>query len=110
MLANRSDRNPRQVRRCVYFSFFASAEEGRVSSPIDWVVAGWALAMGVGFIAAAIRLAAPGTLRIATGLVLAHVVFGSVKLVAYGETEALVLFGADLLILAVLAAAARERR
>lgn len=94
----------------IYFTFFASVEDGGVSGPVDWVVAAWALAMGLGMGAVAVRLGAPGTMRIAVGLVLAHVVFGLVKLVGYGETEALGLFGVDLVILAVLAAASRSRR
>ncbi len=69
-----------------------------------------ALAMGLGMVAVAVRLGAPRTIRIAVGLVLAHVVFGLVKLVGYGETEALGLFGVDLVILAVLAAASRPGR
>ncbi|MDQ3371243.1 MAG: hypothetical protein M3482_00780 [Actinomycetota bacterium] len=94
----------------IYFTFFASVEDGGVSGPVDWVVAAWALAMGLGMVAVAVRLGAPGTMRIAVGLVLAHVVFGLVKLVGYGETEALGLFGVDLVILAVLAAASRPGR
>jgi len=94
----------------IYFTFFASVEDGGVSGPVDWVVAAWALAMGLGMGAVAVRLGAPGTMRIAVGLVLAHVIFGLVKLVGYGETEALGLFGVDLVILAVLAAASRSRR
>jgi hypothetical protein len=94
----------------IYFTFFASVEDGGVSGPVDWVVAAWALAMGLGMVAVAVRLGAPGTMRIAVGLVLAHVVFGLVKLVGYGETEALGLFGVDLVILAVLATASRSRR
>jgi hypothetical protein len=94
----------------IYFSFFALPEDGGVSGPVDWVVAAWALAVGLGMVAVAVRLGAPGTMRIAVGLVLAHVAFGLVKLVGYGETEALGLFGVDLVILAVLAAASRPRR
>ena len=94
----------------IYFSFFASAQDGGNSAPVDWVVAAWALAMGLGMVAVAVRLGAPGTMRIAVGLVLAHVAFGLVKLVGYGETEALGLFGVDLVILAVLATASRSRR
>ena len=93
----------------IYFSFFASAQEGGVSGAVDWVIAAWALAMGLGMVGVAFRLGAPGTMRMAYGLVLAHVVFGVVKLVGYGETEAVGIFAADLLILAVLAAAGRQR-
>lgn len=93
----------------IYFTFFASAEEGGVSAPVDWVVAAWALAMGLGMVAVAVRLGAPGTMRIAVGLVLAHIAFGLVKLVGYGETEAVGIFAVDLVILAVLAAASRSR-
>jgi hypothetical protein len=69
-----------------------------------------ALAMGLGMVAVAVRLGAPGTMRIAVGLVLAHVAFGVVKLVGYGETEAVGFFAVDLLILAVVTAANRSRR
>ena len=61
-------------------------------------------------VAVAVRLGAPGTMRMAFGLVLAHVAFGLVKLVGYGETEAVGFFAVDLLILAVLALASRPRR
>jgi hypothetical protein len=94
----------------IYFTFFASVEDGGVSAPVDWVVAAWALTMGLGMVAVAVRLGAPGTMRIAVGLVLAYVAFGLVKLVGYGETEAVGMFGVDVLILAVLAAAGRSRR
>ncbi len=93
----------------IYFTFFASAEDGGVSAPVDWVVAAWALAMALGMVAVAVRLGAPGTMRIAVGLVLAHVAFGLVKLVGYGETESVGIFAFDLVLLAVLAAANRPR-
>jgi hypothetical protein len=48
-------------------------------------------------------------MRIAVGLVLAHVAFGLVKLVGYGETESVGIFAFDLVLLAVLAAANRPR-
>ena len=97
------------VAGSIYFGFFASAEEGGVSGAVDWVVAAWALAMGLGMIAVAFRLGAPGTMRIAYGLVLAHVAFGLVKLIGYGETESLGIFVVDFLVLAVLALASRSR-
>lgn len=93
----------------IYFTFFASVEDGGVSAPVDWVVAAWALTMGLGMVAVAVGLGAPGTMRIAVGLVLAHVAFGLVKLVGYGETEVVGFFAVDPLILAVLAAASRSR-
>ncbi|MDQ3092708.1 MAG: hypothetical protein M3R46_13840 [Actinomycetota bacterium] len=93
----------------IYFSFFASAQDGGNTAPVDWVVAAWALAMGLGMVAVAVRLGAPGTMRIAVGLVLAHVAFGLVKLVGYGETESVGIFAFDLVLLAVLAAANRPR-
>ena len=63
--------------------------------------------MGVGFVAVAVRLGAPGTLRIAGGLVVAHIVFGLVKLVGYEETESLGIFVADIVLLALLALTSR---
>ena len=50
------------------------------------------------------------TMRIAVGLPLAHIAFGLVKLLGYGEMEAVNLFAVDLVILAVLAAASRRGR
>lgn len=97
------------VSASIYFTFWAAPEDGGVSAPVDWVVAAWALAMGLGLVAVAVRLGAPGTMRIAVGLVLAHIAFGLVKLVGYGETESVGIFAVDLLILAVLAAASRSR-
>lgn len=93
----------------IYFGFFASPQDGGVSAPVDWVIGAWALAMGLGMVAVAVRLGAPGTMRMAYGLVLAHVAFGLVKLLGYGETESVGIFAADLLVLAVLAAASRTR-
>lgn len=49
----------------------------------------------------------PGTLRIASGLVLAHIVFGIIKLVGYEETESLGFFAVDLVLLALLALTSR---
>jgi hypothetical protein len=65
----------------IYFGFFASPQDGGVSAPVDWVIGAWALAMGLGL----------------------------VKLLGYGETESVGIFAADLLVLAVLAAASRSR-
>ena len=94
----------------IWFSFFAPAEEGGVTSAIDWAVAAWAIALGIGFLVVSVRLAQPGALRAAVALVLAHVAFGVVKLAGYGESEAVGMFGADLLLLAALALAARGAR
>ncbi len=97
------------VYASIYFGFFASPQDGGVSAPVDWVIGAWALAMGLGMVAVAVRLGAQGTMRMAYGLVLAHVVFGLVKLLGYGETESVGIFAADLLVLAVLAVASRPR-
>lgn len=97
------------VAASLYFGFFASPEDGGVSAPVDWVIGAWALAMGLGMVAVAVRLGAPGTMRMAFGLVLAHIAFGLVKLVGYGETESVGIFAVDLLVLAALGLASRPR-
>ena len=88
----------------IYFTFFASAEEGGVSSGADWGVAFWSLSMSVAYLIAAIILSAnrPGTMMF--GLVVAglHLVFGVVKLIGYQEYESVPFFAADLAIVVIL--------
>jgi FtsH-binding integral membrane protein len=96
----------------VYFTLFASAEDGGVSTARDWVVAVAALALAVAYLVAALRLArhpSPRAVGVSAALVVAHIVFGMVKLIGYDETESVPFFVADLIILACLALSRRRR-
>ena len=92
-----------------YFSFFASVEDGRVTSFADVLVALWGLGIGLAFLWSAARLDRQGrALRIAVAAVLAHVLFGLVKYFGYEERESIGFFLVDLLVLALLAAGFRR--
>lgn len=93
------------VAGTVFFTFFATLEEGGVSGPVDWAVAVWSMTVAVGYLVVAVRLGdrTRRTRWLARGFVLAHIAFGLVKLVGYGETEALAFFAVDLLLLGLLA-------
>lgn len=100
------------VGATVYFSFYAPPEEGGVVNAVDWLVAAWALGIFLGYLYSAGKLG-DGTLRsvrIAQGFVLAHVLFGLVKLLGYGETSAVVFFAQDALLFVLLALAGRGAR
>lgn len=92
-----------------YFAFFASPEDGGVVNPVDWVVAAWALATGVGMIVAAARRGPTGV-RLGYWMLASHVAFGLVKLVGYGETESIGLFVVDFVVAGLLLAGSRQRR
>lgn len=100
------------VGATVYFSFYASPEEGGVVNAVDWLVADWSLATSLGYLYAAVKLGdrTRRTVRLAQGFVLAHVAFGLVKLIGYGETESVFFFAQDALLLALLALAGRRSR
>lgn len=97
------------VYASIYFSFFASPEEGGVSGAVDWMIAVWAMGMAVGYLAAAIALgrATPRIVQATAGLVSLHILFNVVKVVGYGESEALPMIAVDLLVLGLLAASHR---
>ncbi len=99
------------VGATTYLSFFASMEEGRVSGAVDWLVAAWSMTIAIGYLFVAVRLGdgTRHTLWLARGLVIAHLVFGLVKLVGYGETEGIIFMVLDLLILGLLAVTPRSR-
>ncbi len=100
------------VAGTIFFTFVASVEEGGVSGPVDWAVAGWSMVMALGYLYAAVRLGdgSARTHRLAAGFVVSHIVFGLVKYVGYGEREAVVFFAADLLLLGLLAVSWRGDR
>lgn len=97
----------------VYFTFFAAPEDGGVASAFDGFVAVWALTVAVGLlvVAALPRGAVPSWAALATGVVLAHLVWGLIKLVAYDELpQSLTSLAVDAVILAVLWAGRRPSR
>ena len=99
------------VPSSIYFAFFASADEGGVVTAFDWFLAAWALIVGIGAVVVAVLLGrrSPVYVKAATWLVIAHLVFGAIKLFGYQETEALGFFAFDLLILALLWLGGRSR-
>jgi hypothetical protein len=68
---------------------------------VEWGIGALALTIALGLLAAA------RDLRLATPAVAAHMAFGVLKVVAYGESAALVFLAVDVVILALLAAARR---
>lgn len=87
----------------VYFTFFASTEEGGVVTAFDWFIAVWALLAGAGFVGVAVLIPRSDTyVKAAYWLLLAHLLFGAIKLSGYQEKESLVFFAVDFAILGVL--------
>ena len=97
----------------LYFTFLATAAQGGdPQGVVDWLVAAWSFALASALIVAAFRLRA-GERRIAgitAGLLVVEVAFSFVKLFAYDEPEALGFMAVDLVLLALLAVAARRNR
>jgi hypothetical protein len=96
-----------------YFTFFAPAEDGGVSTAGDALVALWSATIGICLLVAAVRLADASTswpLRLAQSAVIAHLVFGLVKYFGYEETEAVAFFAFDLALLGLLLLLGRMRR
>lgn len=94
----------------VYFTFFATAEEGGVTTAGDWAVAAWSMVLSIGFLVCAVALR-PGNrsmFRAAVVLLLADVAFGLVKLIGYQETESLVFTGVGLVLLGLVTVAGRR--
>lgn len=100
------------VGATIWFSFYAPVSEGGVDGGADWLVALWSMVVSLGYLYCAVALGdrTTRTLRLAQGLVLAHVAFGLVKLIGYGEEESVVFFAQDAVLLALLAVAGRGRR
>jgi hypothetical protein len=89
----------------IYFSAFVPADVAeRADSLGDWLVGAWALATGLGFLYLGARLTGPDACvrSAARWLLVAHVVFGLVKLFAYSEAEAMTFVVVDLLVLGLL--------
>lgn len=96
----------------VYFTFLATAAQGGdPQGVVDWLVAAWSFALASALIVAAVRLRG-GDRRIAgitAALLVVEVAFSLVKLFAYDEPEAIGFMAVDLVLLALLAGAARRR-
>lgn len=88
----------------IYFTFFASPEQGGVATGADWAVAVWSLLMSIAYLVAAAVLspARPKTIWFAIGVAAVHIVFGAVKFIGYQEYESAPFFIADLTIVVVL--------
>jgi hypothetical protein len=96
----------------VWFTFFATAEQGGdPQGVVDWLVAAWSFALAVALIVAAFRLGAgsPRTALVTSALLVVEVAFSFVKLFVYDEPEAVGFMAVDVVLLALLAVAARRR-
>ena len=94
-----------------YFTFFATADQGGVQTPGDWLVAAWSAALAIAFLVAAVRLGRDRWVLPALGAVLAlELVFGLVKLIGYRERESLAFTAVNLVLVALLVAVARRTR
>lgn len=96
----------------IYFTFFASPEDGGVTTGFDWFVAVWKIAVSVGFVAVAVapRVSRALRVKLATWLLLADVVFGLVKVFGYDERESLVFLVVDAVLLALLQVVRRQEQ
>ena len=94
-----------------YFSFVATAEEGGVQTPGDWLVAAWSAALAIAMLVAAVRLGRDRWVLAALGVVLVlDLLFGLVKLIGYGEQESLAFMAVNLVLIALLVGVARQDR
>ena len=94
-----------------YFTFFATAEEGRVQSAGDWLVAAWSAALAVAFLVAAVRLGRDRwVVPLLVAAFLLDIAFGLVKLLAYGERESLGIMAVTVVLMALVAGVVRRGR
>jgi hypothetical protein len=94
-----------------YFTFVATAEEGGVQTSGDWLVAAWSASLAVVLLVAAVRLGRDRwVLPLLGGALLADLVFGSVKFLAYDEQESLGIGAVSLVVMASAIAVARRAR
>jgi len=95
----------------LYFTFLATVAQGGDPQGVgDWLVAAWSFALAVALIVAAFRLGAgsPRTAVVTSALLLVEIAFSFVKLFVYDEPEAVGFMAVDLVLLALLAVAARR--
>jgi hypothetical protein len=95
-----------------YFTFFATSEQGGDPQGFgDWSVAAWSTALALAFLVAAFRLGSDRrVLPALAGVILLDLAFSLVKLTVYDEPEAVGFMAVDLVLLGLLALAARARR
>ena len=97
----------------VWFTFLATtAQGGDPQGVVDWLVAAWSFALAGALIVAAVRLGAgsPRTAVVTAALLVVEIAFSFVKLFVYDEPEAVGFMAVDLVLLALLAVAARRNR
>jgi hypothetical protein len=94
-----------------YFTFFAPAGQGAVSTAYDWFVAIWKILLSIAMVAVAVgpRLSSRRRIQFASWLMVADIVFGLVKLFGYHESSSLAFLVLDGILLLLLAAANRPR-
>jgi hypothetical protein len=95
----------------LYFTFLATAAQGGdPSNAFDWFVAVWSFTLATALIVAAVRLGKGDhrTTLVTSGLLVVEVVFSVVKLFVYDEPEALGFMAVDVVLLVLLAVAARR--
>src|SRR3954469_1206277 len=91
----------------VYFSFIATAQQGGDPHGAEWLIVAWSLALAGAFLVASASLRADGKLvRLLGGVLVVDLVFSTVKLLAYGESAALLFMTVDVLIGGLLAVGA----
>ncbi len=92
----------------VYFMAIAPPE---VMTGFDWLTGAWGLALGAGNVFAGARLGGrrPALRKAALALVIGHLIFSAVKVMAFAETEAATFIAFDLLALALLASRSARR-
>jgi hypothetical protein len=96
----------------VYFTFIAPvAEGGDPQNAFDWFVATWSFTLASALIVAAVRLGNGDrrTAVVTAGLLLVEIAFSIVKFFVYDEPEAIGFMAVDVVLLALLAVAARRR-
>jgi hypothetical protein len=96
----------------VYFTFIATvAVGGDPQNAFDWFVATWSFTLASALIVAAVRLGNGDrrTAVVTAGLLLVEIAFSIVKFFVYDEPEAIGFMAVDVVLLALLAVAARRR-
>ena len=87
---------------------FSVIEPPRDPGTVDWLVGAWALALGLGniFVGSKLSSGRPVFRRAALTLVACHLMFGVVKVVGYGESEAATFLLLDALAIGLLSTGA----
>ena len=91
--------------------YFGVIEPERDPGAVDWLVGSWALVLGLGNIAVGFKLSSGRRVvrRAALTLIACHLLFGVVKIVGYGESEAATFMLLDVLTIGLLSTGAARR-